>query len=98
MNILQGENLNSLKRKAINMFGAKDLQISTKRNKKYVVTLNNGDQIHFGHPAYEDFMTDQDQDRRFRYRKRASKRRDKQGKLTYKDINSPNYWSYHLLW
>ena len=98
MNIFHGNDFNSLRRKAINMFGADDLQISTKRNKKYVVTLKNGDQTHFGHPDYENFMIHQDQNRRFRYRKRASKIRDKHGNLTYKDRNSPNYWSYYLLW
>ena len=98
MNVLHGEDLIALRRKAKKMFGANDLQISTRRNKKYVVTLKIGDQIHFGHPDYEDFMIHQDQERRFRYRKRASKIRDKQGNLTYKDRNSPNYWSHHLLW
>ena len=92
------QELNLLRRKAKNMYGAKDLQISTRRNKKYVVTLKNGDQIHFGHPHYEDFMIHQDQGKRFRYRKRASKIRDKYSNLTYKDRNSPNYWSFHLLW
>ena len=73
MNVLEGKDFDLLRRKAKNMYGAKDLQISTRRNKKYVVTLKNGDQIHFGHPDYKDFMIHQDQDRRFRYRKRASK-------------------------
>ena len=98
MNILQGEDLIALRCKAINMFGAKDLQISTKRNKKYVVTLKNGDRVHFGHPDYEDFIIHRDHKRRLRYRKRASKIRDKQGNLTCKDRNSPSYWFYHLLW
>ena len=98
MNVLHGDDLNLLRRKAKNMYGAKDLQISTRRNKKNVVTLKNGDQIHFGHPDYEDFMIHQDNNRRFRYRKRASKRRDKYVNLTYKDRNSLKYWSYHLLW
>ena len=65
MNILHGEDFDSLRPRAINMFGAKDLQISTKRNKKYVVTLKNGDQVHFGHPDYEDFMIHRDHKRRF---------------------------------
>ena len=65
MNVLQGDDLNLLRRKAKNMYGAKDLRICTRRNKKYVLTLKNGDQIHFGHPDYEDFMIHQDQDRRF---------------------------------
>ena len=98
MNVLEGEDFDLLRRKAKNMYRAKDLQISARRNKKYVVTLKNGDQIHFGHPDYEYFMIHQDQDRRFRSRKKASKIRDKHGNLTYKDRNSPNYWSYHLLW
>ena len=80
MSILHGNEFDSLRRKAINMFGAKDLQISTKKNEKYVVTLKN-----------EDFMIHRDHKRRFRYRKRASKMRDKYGNLTYKDITSPNY-------
>ena len=75
MNILHGNDFDSFRRKAINMFGAKDW-----------------------HPDYEDFMIHRDHKRRFRYRKRASKIRGKHGNLTYKDRNSPNYWSYHLLW
>ena len=55
MNILQGADLVALRKKAINIFGAKDLQISNKRNIKYVVTLRNNDQVHFGSPNYEDF-------------------------------------------
>ena len=34
MNVLHGEDLNLLRHKAKNMYGAKDLQISTRKNKK----------------------------------------------------------------
>ena len=32
------------------------------------------------------------------YRARASGIRDKNGNLTYKNKNTPNYWAYHYLW
>ena len=98
MNFLDGEDFELLRLRAINLYGAKGLQYSQRSNKKYVVTLKNGDQIHFGHPDYEDFLIHKDKVRRLRYRKRASKIRDENGNLTYKDKNSPNYWSYNLLW
>ena len=66
MNILEGDELTALRRKAI-IFGAKDLEISDKRNKKYMVTLKNGKKVHFGHPYFEDFLIHGDQKRRFRY-------------------------------
>ena len=47
---------------------------------------------------HEDFLQHQDPERRLRYRKRASKIKNKYGKLTYKDPKYANYWSYHLLW
>lgn len=39
-----------------------------------------------------------DNERRKRYRKRAMFITDKYGNLTYKDITSPNYWSFNYLW
>lgn len=53
--------------------------------------------IHFRQPNYEDYLIYEDEDKRFRYRQRASKIRDKNGNLTYNDKNSPNVSSYHLL-
>ena len=91
MNTVTGEKLNLLKHRAINVYGAKNLEYSNRLNKKYVVTLKNGNKIHFGDPRYEDYLTHLD-------RKRASKIKDKDGNLTYNDPNSANFWSYHLLW
>ena len=91
MNTVTGEEFDLLRYRAINLYGAKDLDYSNRMNKKYMVTLKNGKKIHFGDKRYEDYLTHQDW-------KRASKIKDKNGNLTYKDKNSPNFWSYQLLW
>ena len=96
--VLSGYELNKLRRRAIVEFGAKDLELSERANKKYVVTLPNDKKVHFGHRGYEDFTIHKNLNRRRNYRKRASKIRDKDGKLTYKNKESPNFWSFHLLW
>ena len=90
--------IDSLRNRAKTMYGAKDLDYSDRKNKKYVVTLKNGKKIHFGDDRYEDFTTHKDTERRSRYRKRASAIREKNGNLTYNNKNSANFWSYHLLW
>ena len=77
--------------------GATDVKESNRKNKKYVVTYK-GKDIHYGDTRYEDFLDHQDLDRRHRYRVRASKITDKNGKLTYKDKTKPNFWSIHTLW
>ena len=98
MNIVTGKDFNLLRHRAINIYGTKDLDYSNRKNKKYMVTLKNGNGLHFSDTRYEDFLSHQDWKRRVRYRKRASKIRDKEGELTYKDLNYANFWSYHLLW
>ena len=70
-----------LKDRAINNFEAEDLDYSDRKNKKYVVTLKNGNKVHFGDPRYEDFINDKDLNKRYSCRKRASKIRDKKGEL-----------------
>ena len=97
MNTVTGNKFDLLKYRAINLYDAKDIEYSNRMNKKYMVTLKNGKKIHFGDDRYEDYLTHQDTKRRTQYRKRASKIKDKNGKLTYKDKNSA-IWSYHLLW
>ena len=63
-----------------------------------ILTIANNKKIHFGNCNYEDFLIHKDNSRRQNYRKRASSITDKDGKLTYNDKNSPNFWAYHLLW
>ena len=98
MNIVTGKDFDSLKHRAKVIYDARDLSYSDRKNKKYVVTTKDNKQIHFGDSRYKDFLSHQDWKRRVRYRKRASKIEDKEGNLTYKDKNSANFWSYHLLW
>ena len=96
-NILTGEEFDDLVTKAINL-GAKTLKYSTRKNNKYMVVLPNDKVIHFGSPKYEDFTIHKDEERRVQYLARAKKIKNKKGELTYENIESPNYWSVHLLW
>ena len=98
MNTVTGKDFDLLRKRARNIYSVKDLSYSNRMNKKYMVTLKNGNKIHFGDDKFEDFLTHKDTKRRRSYRKRASKIMDKNGNLTYKDKNLPNFWSYHLLW
>jgi len=70
---------------------------SSRKNKKYMVNYR-GTPVHFGDSRYEDFLDHKDNERRHRYRQRASKIVNKLGQLTYKIRGTPNYYSYHLLW
>tara|TARA_R110000744_G_scaffold21242_1_gene55163 strand:+ start:9375 stop:9647 length:273 start_codon:yes stop_codon:yes gene_type:complete len=54
--------------------------------------------IHFGHSDYQDFTQHKDEKRRKNYLSRAKAIKNKEGKLTWKDKNSKNYWSVHYLW
>ena len=54
--------------------------------------------IHFGDTSYQDYTQHKDPERRKRYLKRAKGIRNKNGELTYKDKNTPNYWSVKYLW
>ena len=85
------------KQKKALMFGASNLQVSTRKNKKFVVSYG-GKEIHFGHPAYQDFTQHGDKKRRESYLRRARGIRDKAGRQTYRNKASPNYWSYRILW
>ena len=60
MNTVTGEEFNLLRNRAINLYGAKNLEYSNRMNKKYMVTLKNGEKIHFGDDRYEDYLTHQD--------------------------------------
>ena len=68
--------------------------LSTKKNKKYMVTRPDGKIVHFGQMGYEDFTKHQDTNRRDRYLKRATNIKGK-----WKDNKfSPNNLSINLLW
>ena len=84
-------------KKLVKKYGGDDVRISKVKNKKYDV-LYNGKWISFGDNRYEDWHDHHNPLRRRSYRKRAKGIKNKKGELTYKDPNSPNYWSYFTLW
>ena len=86
---------------------------STRKNKKYSVTTPSGKTIHFGAiengvpmGQYRDNTglglyskyDHNDKKRRANYLARAKGIKDKNGKLTWKDKESPNYYSIKFLW
>jgi hypothetical protein len=87
-------------------------RISHTKNKKYDVYLQDLEKwLPFGDKRYEHYKTSdkipkdlhiypehKDEKRRASYRSRASKITDKDGKLTYQDPHTANYYAYHLLW
>jgi hypothetical protein len=82
-------------------------QKSNRKDKK-LYTIVNGKAVHFGNINYEHYkdktglldkkLNHLDRDRQKSYLARAKGIKDKNGKFTYKDPNSPNYHSYNILW
>ena len=83
-------------------------QKSTRKNKKYMVYYNNK-WIHFGDSRMEHFrdstglnlyshLNHLEPIRQKSYLARAKGIKNKEGKLTYLDKNSPNYYSIRFLW
>ena len=89
------------------------IEKSTSKNKKYSVYVKgkNGKpkKIHFGQKNYQQFedttplklytsLNHYDVKRRESYLKRAKGIKNKDGKLTWKDKNSANYYAIKYLW
>ena len=76
--------------------------VSKAKNKKYSVYVKsskgNKKIIHFGDKRMKDYRQHKDPKRRKSYLARAKGIKNKQGKLTWKDKNTANYWSVHYLW
>lgn len=79
----------------------------TKPGKKYSVYVKNNRLIHFGDTNYQHYkdkigrykyLDHGDKERRKRYLSRAKKIKNKKGRFTYKDKNSPNYYAVKYLW
>ena len=79
------------------------------KNKKYRVISPQGKIIDFGDIRYEHYkdqtglnlyfnLNHNDDKRRRLYRLRASKIKNKNGELTYKNPEYANYYSYNFLW
>jgi len=82
---------------------------STRKGKKYMVKTPKGKWIHFGALGMQQFkdstglglysnLNHGDQKRRERYLARAKGIKNKQGKLTWKDPESANYYAVKYLW
>tara|TARA_R100000654_G_scaffold74964_3_gene110712 strand:+ start:120 stop:413 length:294 start_codon:yes stop_codon:yes gene_type:complete len=74
---------------------------SNKKGKKgKVFVIKNGVKrlLHFGDSNMKDFTQHRDPVRRKSYLARSKGIKDKDGKLTYNNKNSANYWSRKVLW
>ena len=98
-NVVEGEAFTKLQKKAKRL-GAKYLDYSKRKDKKYIVTLESRKKIHFGNSKLEDYLILKDNERRENYLRRAKdiKNNYKQGELTFQNPQSANYWSINLLW
>ena len=74
---------------------------SKAKNKKFSVKVLKDGKIktlHFGDTRYKDFTQHGDEKKRKAHLARAKAIKNKEGKLTYKDKSSPNYYSVKYLW
>ena len=88
--------MTTLRKKALSL-GATEFRKSSLLKKKYMVRYKNK-LIHFGQKGYEDYSTHKDKKRRASYRARHRAIRLKNGKLAYKNKESPSFWGWNLLW
>ena len=93
--LVQGDDFKKLQKKAKKL-GADSLQYSKRKNYKYMIEYDNK-KIHFDCANTEDYITHKDPDRREKYRVKAKKITDKDGRLTHQLPFYPNYWSVNLL-
>ena len=68
--------------------------LSTKKEKKYMVTTPHGNIVHFGQMGYEDYTKHKDKTRRKNYLTRSRNIKGDWKKNKY----SPNNLAIHLLW
>ena len=75
---------------------------SKRKNKKFsVYVMKDGKKklIHFGQKGYDDWRSGTaTKEQRKSYLARAKGIRNKEGKLTWKDKNTANYWAVKYLW
>jgi len=82
---------------------------STRKGKKYMVKTPSGKWVHFGASHMEQYKDNTglglysdkdhgDEKRRKNYLARSKAIKNKKGELTWKDKESPNYYSVKYLW
>ena len=67
------------------------LQKSNRKNKKFVIIMDDNMKHHFGQSGYEDYTIHKDIERKNRYLKRSSNQ-------PQDNIHSPAFWALNLLW
>ena len=72
----------------------KSVELSTRKNKKYMILNDDNKYIHFGDSRYEDYTKHQDKERLKHYLSRATKIKGNWKRDKY----SPNNLSINLLW
>lgn len=81
--------------KAVELFGEDgwDLDISTRKDKKYMIKgyFTDDKWVHFGQMGYNDFTKTNDEDKRAKFLTRNKS-------WEHRNINTPAFLSYHLLW
>jgi len=70
------------------------LDVSTKKNKKFMVALEDGREIHFGQKGFSDFTQHKDPKRKELYIKRHRKKENWEAS----GIETAGWWSKNLLW
>jgi hypothetical protein len=90
--IQQYSDFNTVKRNARHFLGSNvDIQISTRKDKKYMIRSPDGKYIHFGQIGFQDYTKHRDEKRKELFRKRNHKWKDS-------PKYSPAWLSYYLLW
>ena len=77
--------------KLANKHNLGSVQISTRKDKKYMIRDSTNKLIHFGQLGYEDYTVHKDKTRLKNFKKRNAKWKNA-------PKNSPAWLSYHLLW
>jgi hypothetical protein len=78
-------------------YGATSLGLSTRKNKRLFV-IYNGKAIHFGAKNGSTYVDHHDDIKRKAWKARHSKILLKDGTPAYKNKESPEFWSWHILW
>jgi Family of unknown function (DUF5754) len=92
-NLLKYSNFKTVQKKANKLYN-RDVFLSTRKDKKYMIMDDNNKWVHFGQLGYQDFTKHLDEQRKENYLKRATKI-----KGNWKDNQfSPNNLSINLLW
>ena len=91
--LLRYSNFQIVNKKANKLYN-RDVFLSTRKDKKYMIMNDANKWIHFGQLGYQDFTKHLDENRRLNYLKRSTKI-----KGNWKEnIFSPNNLSINLLW